>query len=106
MAALTISIAGRDYVVACPDGQEDHVRELSREVDERAQKLTQQVGPTADTRLLVMVALLMADEMREIQKNASGGLTERLGELDESFASGIDALAGRIDAIAQALQKS
>lgn len=39
MTAVTIKVGGRDYRIACDDGQEEHLRFLADEVDERLQSL-------------------------------------------------------------------
>ena len=66
MALLTVNICGRPYEIGCEEGQEDHVTQLARDVDRRAQGVLKAVGAVGDGRLLLMVCLTIADELREV----------------------------------------
>ena len=63
MAQVDISINGKTYRMACDEGQEERIRDLSTMVDAHVKDLVQQVGQVGDTRLLVMASLLGADEL-------------------------------------------
>jgi cell division protein ZapA len=65
MATVNATIAGRQFRLACEDGQEEHLQTLARDVDERIEGLRKQFGEIGDTRLTVMAALMVADEMSE-----------------------------------------
>jgi len=66
MGQLSITVNGRSYQIACEEGQEKHLGELGAYLDKRVKDLVGQVGQVGDTRLLVMVALLIADELSEL----------------------------------------
>jgi cell division protein ZapA len=65
MATVNATIAGRQFRLACEDGQEEHLQMLARDIDERIEGLRKQFGEIGDTRLTVMAALMVADEMSE-----------------------------------------
>lgn len=65
MAQVTATIAGRQFRLACADGQEEHLQLLARELDERIEELRKKFGEIGDTRLTVMAALMVADELSE-----------------------------------------
>jgi cell division protein ZapA len=65
MAQVSVTINGRGYQIACDDGQEPHLTQLGQYVDKRVKELVQAVGQVGDSRLLVMVSLLIADELAE-----------------------------------------
>ena len=65
MALVTVTINGRDYEVACDDGQEAHLSRLGTYVDKRVGELTAAVGQVGEARLLVMASLLLADELSD-----------------------------------------
>lgn len=110
MGQVQIRINGRSYEIACDDGEEDHVAELGRFIDKRVGDLAQRLGQVGDSRLLVMAALVIADELSE----AYGALEDaRLGELaagrpalDSDQAANLSALAERIDLIAAGLERT
>ena len=110
-STVAITIAGRTYEMACEAGQEQMLTSLSQDVDRRARELLKAVGPVSDTKLLVMVALTLADDLHAGTPPApvrtAAPISEPLDdEADERIAAGIDKLAGRIDSIAERLQKA
>ena len=108
MAVVNLTINGRVYEIACDDSQVARVNELGREVDTRAQSLLKQIGNVPDSRLLVMVGLMLADELaesREQLKSASGAV-DAAAEGDAALADGIEALAARIEGIAERLERA
>lgn len=108
MAVVNVTINGRVYDIACDDSQVGRVQELGREVDARAQHLLSSVGAVSDSRLLVMVALLLADELTEA-RDQLGKLGDEVGaaaEGDARLAGVIDSLAKRIESIATRLERA
>lgn len=108
MAVVNLTINGRVHEIACDDSQVARVTELGRELDNRAQGLLKQIGNVPDTRLLLMIGLLLADELAESRdqlKNASGAVNAA-AEGDASLAAGIEALAERIEGIADRLERA
>lgn len=65
MAQVSVRINGRQYQVACEDGQEEHLDKLAAYIDQRVAELVRDVGQVGDARLLVMSALLIADELAD-----------------------------------------
>ena len=70
MPQVTIQIGGRDYKLACGEGEEEHLAALGRMVDERYAGLKRQFGEVGDNRLSVMTAIMMADELSEQRRRA------------------------------------
>lgn len=70
MAQVTVQIGGRDYKMACGEGEETHLLSLARMVDERHAQLRQQFGEVGDNRLSIMTAIMMADELNEAKSRA------------------------------------
>ena len=65
MAQVNASIAGRQFRLACEDGQEEHLNALAQDIDARITELRRKFGEIGDTRLTVMAALTVADELVE-----------------------------------------
>ncbi len=65
MAQVNATIAGRQFRLACEDGQEDHLQALAKDLDQRIAQLRGKFGEIGDTRLTVMAALTVADELSE-----------------------------------------
>jgi len=68
MPQVTVQIGGRDYKMACGEGEEEHLLSLGRMVDERFGQLRSQFGEVGDIRLSVMTAIMMADELSEAKR--------------------------------------
>src|SRR3569623_213789 len=68
MGQVNATIAGRQYRLACEDEQEDHLLALAKDIDTRIIDLRRKVGVSGDTRLSVMAALMLADEMTETRQ--------------------------------------
>ncbi|MBX3485233.1 cell division protein ZapA [Phenylobacterium sp.] len=65
MAQLNVEVNGRPYAVGCEDGQEAHLQELARLFDHQVRQVSQDMGQLGDTRLFLMGALLLADELHD-----------------------------------------
>ena len=109
MAQVTLQINGRPYRVACDDGEEAHLERLGRYVDGKVVDLAKQSGSqAADTRLLLMAALTIADELAEakggIDRPAPSGTGAAPVE-DRAISEAIDAVSSRIEAIADKLER-
>ncbi|MEW5727314.1 MAG: cell division protein ZapA [Pseudomonadota bacterium] len=108
MAFVNLTINGRVHEIACDDNDVERITELGREVDARAQTLLRQVGAVPDARLLVMVALMLADELAEAKADLGrvGDEVSAAVDGDARLAEGIEALAARIEGIAERLERS
>lgn len=111
MAEISITINGRNYGIACDDGQERRVMELARYVDYRLKEIARAGAASSESHLLVLTSIILADEIADMkamgnvhpQPQVSG---VRMNEEDEeAIVSAIDHLAARIDQIAGNLQK-
>src|SRR5579872_6168361 len=89
MTQVSVTINGRQFRMACEDGQEDHLMNLARDLDSRIEGLRTKFGEIGDTRLTVMAALTVADELSEV------GL--RIKELEQEFAALQDARVAAAD---------
>ena len=110
MAEISITINGRNYGIACDDGQEKRVGELARFVDTRLREIARAGAATNESHLLVLTAIILADEIADLKASGaiSPGSTTGVRITDdeeEAIVSAIDLLAARIDAIAGNLQK-
>lgn len=106
MAQVDVTINGRSYRVACEDGQEQRLIELSHYVDEKVGELTRSVGQIGDTRLLVMASLLVADELSDARDALAEQQVHADGKALDKLAAGLDSLAQRMEKIAARLEAS
>lgn len=109
MAELTLTINGRNYGIACEDGQEQRVLDLAHYVDAKMKDIVSAGAATNESHLLVLTALMLADETFDLrdQVGALGDKAEQAGvsQNDElMIAQAIDSLAERIDTIADRIK--
>lgn len=68
MGQVSVTLNGRTYRLACEEGEEARLVELATHVKERVDQLTLEFGQVGDDRLLLMAALLIADELWDTRK--------------------------------------
>ena len=95
MSNVSLKIGGRDYTVACAEGEEDHVRTLGALIDGKIADLGN--AAQGETRQLLFAALLLADELHE----ARGKLA---ASDPQAHAPALERLAARLENIASALE--
>ena len=108
MAQVQVTINGRNYQIACDDGQEAHLVQLGEYIDKRVQELVSAVGQVGDSRLLVMTSLLIADELAETyaelkRTSTAAEAAVSADELEEKLAGAVDAAAARIESVTREL---
>ncbi|MBR2921719.1 MAG: cell division protein ZapA [Alphaproteobacteria bacterium] len=105
MAQITITINSREYAIACEDGQELHIMQLSRILDEKAKLLGDGANQVSESMLLAMIGLLLADELNELKKadkNTSNSTidNESLKRIDNELSSVIKKLNNSLKTLA------
>jgi cell division protein ZapA len=65
MAQTTVTINGREFRMACEEGEEPRLTALAQDLDQRITQLRGRFGEIGDTRLTVIAALMLADELAE-----------------------------------------
>jgi cell division protein ZapA len=105
MSQVSVTINGRVYRMACDDGQEEHLSKLAGELDARISRLRESFGEIGDTRLTVMAALMVADELAETKRAIKAGEREI-----ESLKEARLAIGDRVDAnervVAEAIEEA
>lgn len=85
MPEVTISIGGRQFAVACQDGEETYLHAAAKMLDDEAQVLTDQVGRMPEARMLLMAGLMLADKTASVEDQIAevrAQLEEREAELE------------------------
>jgi cell division protein ZapA len=103
MAQLTIEVNGKSYVVGCEDGQEDHLRSLAALIDAKMREMAPGAGQLGETRLMLLGALMIADERGDAKAELSAAQA-RIGELEDELARADVRAAAALEAAAQKLE--
>jgi cell division protein ZapA len=119
MGQITVGINGRQYRMACEDGEEDHLTRLAAQFNQQIEKLRGSFGEIGDSRLLVMAALTISDALADA-KDRMARLEQEVGGLQEArvVAAGraqatqaatlaaLNAAAERIERVTRSLNQS
>lgn len=103
MAQVTLRINGYAYTIGCQDGEEAHLQAMAGEVERRIDTIKATAGASGESRMLVMAALLMADDLYEM------GMAMRTGQpmavpVDPKLGRRLGKLAKRAEEIAAGLE--
>ena len=106
MAQVDVSVNGQSYRIACEDGQEDRLVDLAAMVDEKVIGLVNQIGQVGSNRLLVMAALIIADELVDLKNEAvsSQELKDNTNQQDTVLA--LQEITKRIENIADQVEQA
>ncbi len=67
MGQLNVTVNGKPFLVGCEDGQERHLMDLAAAFDQQVRAVGQEVGQLGETRLFLMTALLLTDELSDLK---------------------------------------
>lgn len=98
MAEVDLKVGGRSYMIACRDGGEDHLLNLARHVDRKAEEARAAVGGMNEVRQMLFAALLLADEFSE----QAAGIPA--APVDPDLIAALTKMAARVERIADALE--
>ncbi len=93
MAQVPITLNNRTYRLACNDGEEKRLAALAQDVKGRVEKLAREFGQPADERLLLMAAVLLADELWDLREAYDAMLAAAADVLREAAQDHVSAPA-------------
>ena len=102
MAVVSLKIGNGFYKFSCADGQEEHMRALAAELDQRAEALTKSLGFMQQNQMLAMICLLLAQEKNKLEKETNAELLEKS---ETVMAESLNNLASKITLLAENLQQ-
>ena len=87
MANVNIKFNGKDFLLSCDDGQEEHLEELASHLGDKFEKLKSDLGNIGENKLLLITSIKIMDEYFEtkkkvdINKKEIENITEKFKEL-------------------------
>jgi cell division protein ZapA len=119
MNHINVTINGRQYRMACEDGQELRLLKLAESLESRVTELRGKFGEIGDARLTVMAALTVCDELLdanarlavleeelEAQRHQRVAATDRARVTQVAVTNALNAAADRIEKTAQVLNRT
>jgi len=86
MPEVQIRIGGRNFDVACQEGEEHYLQAAAQMLDEEASVLSAQIGQIPEARMLLMAGLMLADKTAGVQdklREMQDKMSEKEAELDQ-----------------------
>ena len=105
MNHVSVTINGRQYRMACEEGQETRLLRLAESLESRVENPRGKFGAIGDSRLTVMAALTMADELADANQQIRG-LEEELAALRDVRVVAADRARATQSAVAAALNSA
>jgi len=119
MNHINVTINGRQYRMACEEGQEVQLLKLAESLESRIASLRGKFGEIGDARLIVMAALTVCDELldagqrirnleQELEslRNVRTMATERARATQAAVANALNSAADRIEKTTQVLNRT
>ena len=119
MPQISVTINGRQFRMACENGEEARLTNLAADLDARIATLRARFGEIGDTRLTVMAALAVADELSEAREklarlepelatlqDASVVSADRAQATQAAVVAALNAAAERIESITRRLNQT
>ena len=84
MANVSIKFNGKEFLLSCDDGQEEHLEELLTHINEKFSNLKNDLGNIGENKLLLITSVQIMDEYFETKKKVEQKKTE-LQNLSNKF---------------------
>jgi len=84
MANVNIKFNGKDFLLSCDDGQEEHLEELLTHINEKFSNLKDELGSIGENKLLLITSVQIMDEYFETKKKVEQKKNE-LKNLSDKF---------------------
>ena len=84
MANVNIKFNGKDFLLSCDDGQEEHLEELLTHINQKFNDLKNNLGNIGENKLLLITSVQIMDEYFETKKNVEQKKNE-LKNLSDKF---------------------
>ena len=84
MANVSIKFNGKEFLLSCEDGQEEQLEELLIQINQKFNKIKNDLGNLGENKLLLITAVKIMDEYYETQKKVEQKKKE-LNDLSNKF---------------------
>lgn len=115
MGQVNVRVNGYNHTIGCKDGEEQHVQDLVAQLEEKVRVIRSMGGQFSESRMLLHVALLFADEANDLRVDlarmrSQGAVAQPAAPApaapDPRLAERLSRIAERIEGIATAIEKS
>ena len=76
MGNVNIKFNGKDYLLACDDGQEENLKNLGRHIDKKFENIKKKLGNIGENKLMLINAIQIADDFFALNKKVKNSKSE------------------------------
>ena len=119
MGQVTVRVNGYSHTIGCKDGEEQHVLQLMAQIESKVSLIRGMGGQFSESRMLLHVALLLADEAGDLRAESARAREARpaapqaavppaaapVTAADSRLAERLAGIAERIEGLAQSLDR-
>lgn len=118
MGQVNVRVNGYNHTIGCKDGEEEHVSDLVAQIEEKVRVIRSMGGQFSEARMLLHVALLVADEAADLRLDLARLRGQGAGpavapsveppaaEPDPRLAERLSRIAERVENITDAIEKN
>lgn len=110
MGRVTIQINDKPYVIGCEEGGEDYLISLGQRIDAKVRQVAPEASALGDTRLMLVAALMIADELRAAETRLTetesrvSDIETAMEELETKVVDALERAADRLEEMAPDLE--
>jgi cell division protein ZapA len=115
MGQVNVRVNGYNHTIGCKDGEEQHVQDLVAQLEEKVRVIRSMGGQFSESRMLLHVALLFADEANDLRIDLVRLRSQGTGAAppvipqpalpDPRLAERLSRIAERVEGLAGSLEK-
>ena len=106
MGQVTVRVNGYSHTIGCRDGEEQHVSALAAQIEEKVRLIRGMGGQFSEARMLLHVALLLADESGDLRAEIARLRSGQPAASDPELAERLARIAERIEGLTQSLDRA
>jgi cell division protein ZapA len=109
---VTVRVNGYGHTIGCKDGEEQHVLDLVNQIEDKVKVIRAMGGQFSESRMLLHVALLLADEASDLRgelsrvRSGAAAAGSSTPASDPMLAERLTRIAERIEGIAQTMDRT
>jgi cell division protein ZapA len=111
VAQVNVKVNGYSHTIGCKDGEEEHLRALVSLIEDKARTIRGMGGQFSESRMLLHVALLLADECGDLRselaraRSGQAAVAAPAAAEDPELVDRLERIAERIEGLAQTLDR-
>lgn len=109
MPKIKLKIGDRPYEISCNDGEEERIEKLAIGLDVRVNRIAQNLGQASESMVLVVTALMMEDEIRNLSARDAAITTQQTeavikDRINRCIAEALVPLTEKLESLANSLE--